>query len=71
MVHETRKRSIVKAISYRIFGTIITMLIVYSFTGKFVLSLGVGFIDIFSKLALFYVHERVWHKVKWGKYLKQ
>jgi adenylylsulfate kinase len=64
---ENRKRSIIKTVSWRIFATFTTMIIVFSFTRKISLSLGVGFFEITSKLALYYVHERLWNKISWGK----
>ena len=68
--HETHKRSVVKAVTYRIFGTLGTIILVYIFTGKLVLSLQLGFLELITKILLYYGHERVWHKVKWGTYYK-
>jgi uncharacterized membrane protein len=42
------------------FGTITTFIGCYLFTGKVVLSAGVGVFDFFAKLVLFYLHERAW-----------
>lgn len=60
-------RSFTKAISYRFFGTIATMLVVYAVTREWKMSLGAGVLDAVSKIALFYIHERVWNRVRWGK----
>lgn len=67
MQYETKKRSIVKAISYRTWGTITTAIIVFIFTGEFALALTVGFLEVFSKMGLYFFHERLWQKVGWGK----
>ncbi len=68
-MHETHKRSIVKAISYRILGTIITALIVFVFTGNFSVSLGVAGVELFAKSIAYYLHERIWNSVGRGKYV--
>jgi uncharacterized membrane protein len=63
---EPRSISLLKSISYRLFGTLVTFLGCYLFTGKAVLSLGVGVFDFFSKIVLFYLHERAWvHVPEW------
>jgi len=61
---ETRTVSLLKAISYRIFGSLITFLACYFFTGKPFVSLGVSVFDFFAKIVLFYVHERIWEHIK-------
>lgn len=64
---EYHKRSLIKAISYRLIGTIVTTLIVFIFTRKLSISLGVGSVDIIVKIIIYYLHERVWDKTYWGK----
>ena len=61
---ETRTISFIKAISYRILGSITTFLACLFFTGKPFVSLGVSVFDFFAKIALFYVHERAWEHFK-------
>ncbi len=61
-------RSIIKALSWRVFATIATILIVFLFTRKLILSLEVGAIEVVVKLILYYIHERAWLKVPfWRK----
>ena len=67
MHNEKHLRSIVKAISWRLTATCATIIIVYIATGSLKISLSVGLVEIFSKLVLYYLHERVWVKIKWGK----
>ncbi|MFH1789097.1 MAG: DUF2061 domain-containing protein [Candidatus Altiarchaeota archaeon] len=64
---ERKRRSILKAVSWRITATITTMTIVYVFTNQLLLSLQVGFLEASTKIMLFYAHERVWNKVHWGR----
>lgn len=64
---ETHQRSIFKAISYRGCAAIVTTCIVYIFTKRLILSLGVGLAELIAKIIFFYIHERVWDKISWGK----
>lgn len=52
--------SLLKSISWRIVGTIDTMLIAYFVTGKVQMALSIGFVEVFTKLTLYYLHERIW-----------
>jgi len=60
-------RSIIKAISWRTFATITTILIVFAFTRKLVLSLEIGTIEVMVKLIIYYFHERLWTLTSFGK----
>ena len=64
---ETNSRSIAKALSYRIFGSIVTFAIALLLTGDAVISSAVGVADFFAKAILFYLHERLWNKIGWGR----
>jgi len=64
---EKHTRSIIKTISWRILATFATMAIVYLFTGEVVLMIGVGVVEVISKMILYYFHERAWTHIKWGK----
>ncbi|MCF6169253.1 DUF2061 domain-containing protein [Lutibacter sp.] len=64
---EKPARSIVKAISWRIVGTIDTILISWFITGKITLALSIGLIEIITKMVLYFFHERIWNLIKWGK----
>ncbi|UCH35598.1 MAG: DUF2061 domain-containing protein [Armatimonadota bacterium] len=64
---EHRRRSVVKAVSWRILATITTMGVVYGFTGRLDLSLGVGAVEVVVKMLLYYAHERLWGRVTWGR----
>ena len=60
-------RSIIKAISYRLLASIATSAIVFAFTRKIVLSLSIGAIEAVVKIACYYMHERLWSFVSFGK----
>ncbi len=64
---ETHTRTIAKAISWRALATLTTMTIVFLFTRRIMLSLGVGLAEIIAKIIFYYLHERVWGKISWGR----
>jgi uncharacterized membrane protein len=66
-MREFHRRSLAKTISWRLVATTSTMAIVYLFTGKAVLSLGVGAVEATLKMLLYYGHERLWGWISWGK----
>jgi uncharacterized membrane protein len=60
-------RSIVKAISYRTCAAVATSTIVFVFTRKVVLSVGIGLVEAVVKVIFYYLHERVWSYINIGK----
>lgn len=66
-VRETHARSVGKAVSWRVLGTIATSVIVFIFTRRWGLSLFVGAMEFVSKIGLFWLHERVWDRMKYGR----
>lgn len=64
---EHKKRSIVKAISWRATGTIDTMLISFIVTGSPLAAVSIGAFELITKTALYYFHERVWNKIDYGR----
>ena len=57
---DSNAKSLLKSISWRIVGTIDTIIISYFVTGEFVMALSIGSVEVFSKIILYYLHERVW-----------
>jgi uncharacterized membrane protein len=60
-------RSLIKGVSWRITGSIDTMIIAFLITGKFKLALGIMSVEFFTKIGLYYVHERIWEKLAFGR----
>lgn len=56
------KRHIAKTISWRIIGTLDTMIISWIITGSWKWGLAIGGVEVFTKMILYFVHERVWYK---------
>lgn len=60
-------RSLVKSISYRFFGSLDTTFLSYIITGKIWSSVTLSGFEVLTKVALYYLHERVWSNIKWGR----
>ncbi len=65
-VNDKPLRSFVKGVSWRATGTLDTMMISYLITGKPITAAAIGGIEVFTKIALYYFHERAWQKISWG-----
>lgn len=57
---ESRKRSIMKTLSWRIIATFITFTIAYLLTGEIRIATGIGIFDAIIKMVGYYIHERLW-----------
>lgn len=60
-------RSVVKAVSWRIVGTLDTITISWLLSGELALAFSIGSIELLTKMILYFFHERAWNQVKWGK----
>ncbi len=61
------KRQIAKAITFRVLGTLDTILASWFVTGSFEIGAMIGSIEIVTKIILYFFHERVWDKyIKYG-----
>ena len=61
------KRSLLKTISWRIIGTLDTILISWAITGALSLAFSIGFVELVTKMILYFFHERAWNKINWGR----
>jgi sulfate adenylyltransferase large subunit len=64
---ETHARSVAKAISWRATGSLDTFIIAALVTGSSTLAGGVALAEVLTKTILYYVHERVWALIPWGR----
>ncbi len=64
---DAHRRSIVKAVCYRIYSTTITGLIVWFCTGRFVLALTVSIVESVVKIFTYFLHERIWEMIPYGR----
>lgn len=60
-------RSVAKAVSWRVIGTLDTLLISYLLTGEVAIAASIASIDFVTKMFLYFFHERIWNKINWGK----
>ncbi|TXG38533.1 DUF2061 domain-containing protein [Seonamhaeicola maritimus] len=60
-------RSVAKALSWRIVGTLDTLVVSYVLTGRISLAASIASVDFVTKLILYFFHERAWNVIKWGK----
>jgi len=67
---ESGFRSLAKAVSWRMLGTIDTFLLSWVITGELSLALTIGGAEIFTKMTLYWLHERAWNRISWGRYDK-
>jgi len=64
---EKAYRSIVKAVSWRAIGTVDTILIAWLVVGKLEFAVTIGGVELFTKMFLYYLHERTWNRIRFGK----
>ena len=60
-------RSLVKAVSWRLTGSVDTLVISYLITGKLKWALTISGVELFTKIGLYYFHERVWDNLSFGR----
>jgi uncharacterized membrane protein len=56
------KRHIAKTISWRIIGTLDTIILSGIITGSWTTGLTIGGVEVITKMVLYFLHERVWYK---------
>ena len=65
-VLESRKRHIAKTFTWRLIGTIDTMILAWIISGDPLTGLKIGFAEVVTKMFLYYFHERFWYKLNYG-----
>lgn len=63
IMKETNTRSVVKTLTWRILASIDTIIISFFITGNITKAISIGAAEIFSKLLLYYIHERIWLRI--------
>ena len=64
---ETHTRSVLKAVSWRTLGTLDTFAISWFLTGKVEVAGSIAALELITKIAWYYLHERVWAAINWGR----
>ena len=62
----SHKRHVMKTVTWRLVGTIDTILIGWIISGNPLIGLKIGSVEIITKMILYYLHERMWYKSKFG-----
>jgi len=63
----TKKRSLVKTITWRVIATTDTFILAWLFTSDEVIAASIAGLEVVTKLILYYVHERGWSSLEWGQ----
>jgi uncharacterized membrane protein len=59
-------RSLAKAVSWRATGSIDTMILAFVFTGNLKIAAAIGATEVFTKILLYFIHERIWSRLSFG-----
>jgi len=65
-ITNANKRHLYKTVTWRLVGTLDTMIIGYLVTGNAIIGLKIGFFEVATKLILYYLHEKIWYKSNFG-----
>lgn len=66
LILESRKRHIAKTFTWRLIGTIDTILLAWWISGDPMIGLKIGFAEVITKMILYYLHERFWYRLNYG-----
>jgi len=64
---ETKRRSVVKALTWRVIASLDTTIIAYFVTGDITQAISIGGFEVITKMVIYFFHERAWNGIKWGK----
>lgn len=62
----SKQRHLIKTVTWRVIGTLDTMIISWVVSGDPMVGLQIGIVEVLTKMILYYLHERVWYKVDFG-----
>ena len=61
-----RKRHISKTLTWRLVGTVDTMILGWIISGDPMIGIKIGFLELFTKMIFYYIHERIWYRSNFG-----
>jgi uncharacterized membrane protein len=67
----SKKRSLAKSLTWRVIAVVSTLLIGYAMTGSWAFALSLTLVSNVINFVLYYLHERIWLQVSWGKGAKR
>ena len=59
-------RHLLKTFSWRVLGSLTTLLIVWHISGSPIMAIKIGFAETLTKMILYYIHEKIWYRSKFG-----
>ena len=65
-IEDSRKRHLIKTITWRVIGTLDTIVLSWFITGSAATGLKIGIVEVITKMVLYYLHERVWYRIDFG-----
>ncbi len=65
-IPESRKRHLLKTVSWRVIGTLDTMLLAWIISGNPLTGFKIGMVEVVTKMIFYYLHERVWYNINYG-----
>lgn len=65
---DSKSRSVIKTITWRITGSSATFLIAYLISGNLAVGGTIAVIQLVTNTFLYFIHERIWNKIKWEKH---
>ena len=66
-MNETRRRSLVKTVTWRITGSTAVFLISYAISGNLNIAGTIAVVQLTANTILYYIHERIWTRINWGR----
>lgn len=63
---ERIRRSATKTATWRVLASLDTMLLAWFFTGSLAVAAAIGGFEVFTKLGLYFLHERLWARLRIG-----
>ena len=64
---ESTVRSLVKTLSWRVTGSTATLVVSYLISGNLMMAASIAGIQFLANTVLYFIHERVWNNIKWGR----
>lgn len=64
MVVDSHYKSLLKAVTWRITGSLDTFILSWIITGEAKMAASIAFVELFSKIILYWIHERVWLRIR-------
>ena len=65
-IEESHKRHLFKTVSWRVIGTLDTVILSWIITGNPIMGLKIGMLEVVTKMILYYLHERAWYRINFG-----